>query len=261
MSGGMDSTWRLIDTGPLSGPENMAIDEALLNCFVPDSSLPTLRLYGWTPPAFSCGRFQKPEEILQLAECRKDNIPVVRRITGGGVIYHAGELTYSLVCPVAVLPDNRNVRGAFFHLTAFLLDFYRSLGLAPCHAAHYYRDGRPLGVRTPLCFAGTESCDILLGGKKIGGNAQRRLKETVFQHGSIPLRQMAGIGAHYLTTPAPGLLEATTSLAGEGVLLPRDRLAELLAQSFAERMKVTLTPGTLNGAEQKSAAVLMQDFA
>jgi len=260
-AGAERTTWRLIDTGPLPGPENMAIDEALLGCFDPDRSPPTLRLYGWEPPAFSCGRFQKPEEILDLERCREEGIPVVRRITGGGVIYHAAELTYSLVCPAAAIPGSRSVKAAFFHLTSFLLEFYRRLGLSPCHAVDHHKDDRRLGERTPLCFAGTESCDILIGGRKIGGNAQRRLKETVFQHGSIPLRQMAGIGGAYLREPSPGVVEATTSLAGEGVLLPREKLAELLADAFATRMHVSLARGSLTEAETGAAAELMQDFA
>ncbi|HZV81870.1 MAG TPA: lipoate--protein ligase family protein, partial [Geobacteraceae bacterium] len=261
MTGADHTTWRLIDTGPLSGLENMAVDEAMLSCFHPDRSPPTLRIYGWEPPAFSCGRFQKPEEILDLVRCRTDGIPVVRRITGGGVIYHADELTYSLVCPAAAIPDSRSVKAAFFHLTSFLLTFYQQLGLSPCHAVDHHRDGRRLGERTALCFAGTESCDILLRGRKIGGNAQRRLKETVFQHGSIPLRQMAGIGAGYLLEPTPGLLEATTSLADEGILLPREKLAELLADSFSTRMNVSLVAGSLTEEETEATAGIMQDFA
>ena len=45
--------WRLIDTGPLDGPANMALDEALLSCFDKERSRPLLRLYGWAPPALS----------------------------------------------------------------------------------------------------------------------------------------------------------------------------------------------------------------
>jgi lipoate-protein ligase A len=239
----------------------MAIDEALLACFDPATSLPVLRLYGWEPPAFSCGRFQEPGAFLDLDQCRRDAVPVVKRITGGGIIYHAQELTYSLVCPAAAIPDSRSVKAAFFHLTSFLLAFYRNLGLAPCHAEQYHHDGRRLGERTPLCFAGTESCDILVGGRKIGGNAQRRLKETIFQHGSIPLRQMAGIGAAYLPAPSPGLLEATTSLADEGIVLPRDELARLLARSFAEQMGAALVPDEVSAGEMRVAEELMQDFA
>lgn len=260
MTGQNRSTWRLIDTGPLPGPDNMAIDEALLHCFDPGKSLPILRIYGWSPPAFSCGRFQKPEEILDLDRCRRDGIPVVRRITGGGVIYHAEELTYSLVCPLALLPDARNVRGTFFRLTSFLLAFYRLLGLSPAHAADCHGD-RTLGERTALCFAGTESCDILLGGKKIGGNAQRRLKEVVFQHGSIPLRQMAEKGAAYLHAPPGGLLQTTTALQDEGVLLPGSELAPLLAGAFAAQMDAVMLKSALNETEKNAADSLRQVFS
>ncbi len=251
------STWRLIDTGPLSGQENMAIDEALLTCFTPGLSQPVLRLYGWEPAAFSCGRFQKEEEIIDLESCRIDRIPVVKRITGGGVIYHAEELTYSLVCPAAAIPDSRSVKAAFFHLTAFLLDFYRSLGLSTLYAAEHYRDGRLLGERTPLCFAGTESCDILIKGRKIGGNAQRRLKETIFQHGSIPLKQMTEQGGPYLLEKRADLPEKTTSLGDEGVRLPRGELAPLLARAFAERMGVLLVEKGLSETERRTAAEIM----
>ena len=75
----------------------MAIDEALLRSFDPVSSPPILRLYGWSPPALSLGRFQKADQVLDLERCRADGVAVVRRVTGGGVIYHADELTLSLI--------------------------------------------------------------------------------------------------------------------------------------------------------------------
>ncbi|HZV82701.1 MAG TPA: hypothetical protein VFF53_11105, partial [Geobacteraceae bacterium] len=80
-------------------------------------------------------------------------------------------------------------------------------------------------------------------------------------HGSIPLRQMAGIGSGYLLETTPGLLEATTSLADEGILLPREKLAELLADSFSARMNVSLVAGSLTEEETEAAAGIMQDFA
>lgn len=254
------STWRLIDTGSLPGPENMAIDEALLECFDPKRSLPLLRLYGWTPPAFSCGRFQKPEEILDADRCKADGIPVVRRITGGGIIYHTQELTYSLVCPADAIPESRNVKAAFFHLTSFLLTFYRKLGLAPAYAVDCQAGDRRLGERTPLCFAGMESCDILIGGKKIGGNAQRRLKEVIFQHGSIPLRQMAGEGMSYLLASTSGIVESTTSLADCGVDNGQRELANLLAVSFAETFAVTFRETSLTEDEKESTGRVLQNL-
>ena len=135
-------TWRLIDTGLLDGPTNMAIDEALLANFTPETSTPVLRLYGWSPPALSLGRFQKAAEVLDLDRCREAGVPIVRRITGGGVIYHAEELTYSLVCSPSHLPAATSIKESFRLLTSFLLAFYRSLGLA----AEYAVDLLPAGA-------------------------------------------------------------------------------------------------------------------
>ena len=81
-----NTIWRLITTSPLSGAENMAIDEALLCSFDPISSQPVLRLYGWNPPTLSLGRFQKAAEVLDLERCTAEGVAVVRRMTGGGVI-------------------------------------------------------------------------------------------------------------------------------------------------------------------------------
>ena len=68
------TAWRLIDTGPLDGASNMAIDEALLDSFDPERSTPMLRLYGWNPPALSFGRFQDAGKVLDLERCRADNV-------------------------------------------------------------------------------------------------------------------------------------------------------------------------------------------
>jgi len=253
--------WRIIDTGALTGAENMAIDEALLDCFEPGESSPVLRIYGWSPPAFSFGRFQKAGEIIDLERCRADGVQVVRRITGGGVLYHANELTYSLVCPTDFLAASAGVKDAFFQLTAFLLCFYRALGLPARHAVEHYSPAKRLGERTPLCFAGIESCDILINGSKIGGNAQRRLKKVIFQHGSIPLQQMAAEGNRYLLQPDPEVAARTTSLQAQGVKLGRESLAELLVSSFAGSFGVKLNPVVLSEAERKSAGEHMPNIA
>lgn len=238
----------------------MAIDEALLSCFDPGKSRPILRLYGWNPPAFSYGRFQKPEEIIDLDRCRADGVQTIRRITGGGVIYHASELTYSLVCPADFIPGARSVKEAFYHLTSFLLAFYGNLGLDARHAAEHYCGSRRLGERTSLCFAGIESCDILIKGKKIGGNAQRRLKSVIFQHGSIPLRQMADKGNTYLLHPDAEVPGKTTSLADEGINSAAEALAGILKESFEHCFRVAFVPDGLTENEQKCAAGYMQEI-
>ncbi len=255
-----NTVWRFIDTGLLSGVENMAIDEALLACFEPGKSLPILRTYGWNPPAFSCGRFQKPAEIIALDRCRADGTQVVKRITGGGVIYHGSELTYSLVCPTDFIPDARSVKDAFFRLTEFLITFYRKLGLPACYAVEHYPLTKKLGERTPLCFAGIESCDILINGLKIGGNAQKRLKNVIFQHGSIPLQPITARGNTYLLEPDTDIAATTTSLEEQGVEHERGFLTNLLKDSFAESFGVVLSPAGVTPVEAAAVAGYMQKF-
>ena len=251
--------WRLIDTGPCCGRENMAIDEALFRCFDPAVSRPVLRLYGWQPPALSLGRFQKAGDDLDLARCRADNLTVVRRITGGGAIWHADELTYSLVCTPSQIPPASSVKDSFRVLTSFLLGFYHALGPQATSAVDLAPAGSRLGQRTPLCFAGKESYDIMLQGRKIGGNAQRRSREIIFQHGSIPLLNRVGQGVQYLKIKPQGIEQATTCLVDEGITVACDHLKQILLQQFAGQLGAELQPGGLTKQEQALTEQLMTE--
>jgi lipoyl(octanoyl) transferase len=245
--------WRFIDNGPRNGSSNMAVDEALLTCFDPGVSRPVFRIYGWEPPALSLGRFQKAREILDHERCSAAAMPVVRRITGGGVIYHADELTYSIVCSPDHVPPAASIKESFRVLTSFLVRFYERLGLNPCYAMESFPDRNGPGERSPFCFAGRESYDILIAGKKIGGNAQRRLKNVIFQHGSIPLVNRAEFGAAFLNRPPVGIGAATAALFELGVDSTRDELRRLMAESFAETLPAALEGDSLTGEEESTA--------
>jgi len=251
--------WRFIDSGPLDGSSNMAVDEALLNRFDPERSRPVFRIYGWEPPALSLGRFQNAREVLDPQRCSMSAMPVVRRVTGGGVIYHADELTYSLVCAPRHAPPAASIKESFRVLTSFLVRFYEKLGLNPCYAIDSFPDGQGVGGRSAFCFAGRESYDILIAGKKIGGNAQRRLKNVIFQHGSIPLVNRAGLGAAFLGKPPDGIGETTTALFDLGVDSALVQLKGLMALAFAETMSANLEEGSLTGEEEATADSLARN--
>jgi lipoate-protein ligase A len=247
--------WRLIDDGPANGPSNMALDEALLSCFDPKRSHPVLRLYGWNPPALSIGRYQHPETALKLDLCLADGIPVVRRMTGGGIIFHAQELTYSIVCAPEHVAQATGVKDGFRLLCAFLLGTYRRLGLEAAFAADLDLAGERLGERTPFCFAGKEEFDILVNGRKIGGNAQRRLRGAILQHGSIPLQSRVQDAFRYLKDPAPGGGEAV-SLAELGLQPKLERLKEIVANSFEEALGARLHADVVSAQEERAASLL-----
>lgn len=253
------SFWRLIDTGSLHGAANMAVDEALLECFQPNRSMPVLRLYGWSPPAFSLGRYQQAADVLDLELCAARGIPVVRRITGGGVIYHAEELTYSIVCTPNQLRETGTVKESFACLCAFLLDTYGKLGLKATFAVDSKASCGSLGQRAAFCFAGKEEYDIVIDGRKIGGNAQRRTRGIVFQHGSIPLQPRVSVAQDYLKEKIDNLDLNTACLADLGIEMGSTDLKKLVADCFAEIMQASLSPTALTAAEEAAVKRLHEE--
>lgn len=206
----MRQTWRLIQSGFNDAYTNMAIDEAIFLGYCQEISPPTLRIYGWKPAAFSLGFFQDAGKTLDLDKCEREGVSVVRRMTGGGAIFHHRELTYSMVCSQDEIKAFGQVLNSFKIICSFLTNAYRKLGLNPTFAIENsprntheaIRPPKSVGGRPPkqcggrntnkkpssFCFASQEKYDILIDGKKIGGNAQKRRKDIIFQHGSIPLQ-------------------------------------------------------------------------
>ncbi|MBU4304360.1 MAG: lipoate--protein ligase family protein [Candidatus Omnitrophica bacterium] len=165
----------------------MAVDEAILTAYdCRITSLPTLRIYGWNPAGISLGYFQRTEDVLNRPDCGKEMIPVVRRMTGGEAIFHANEVTYSISCRTGDLALSRSVKESFKILTSFIILAYKTLGLD----AFFFSDTPEQKPEKGdcFCFANREHFDISVQGRKIGGNAQKRIKQCIFQHGSIPLR-------------------------------------------------------------------------
>ncbi|HNW27624.1 MAG TPA: lipoate--protein ligase family protein [Spirochaetota bacterium] len=177
---------RLIPHAPRSGPENMALDEYLVS-WHRRTGRPVFRLYAWNPPAISLGRYQKIECVDRDA-CRADGVDIVRRITGGSAIFHDRELTYSLVCTADDLNQRPTTIPEYYEIiNRFLIVFYRWLGFRAIYAKDSADARAGAGQHAAFCFSSNEKYDIMINGKKIGGNAQRRIGKVVLQHGSIPL--------------------------------------------------------------------------
>jgi len=176
-------TWHIILTGSHDGPTNMAIDEALL--LLADKGIipPTLRFFGWTPATLSLGYFQKAEQVVNLPECQKRGVGVVRRMTGGGALLHDQEVTYSFIWPHGEEAIPANIRGSYYEiLTAFKRGLAESLGVETQLA----RDAKTQG-REAFCLTRETCYDLLVEGKKLVGSAQRRLEGAALQHGSVLL--------------------------------------------------------------------------
>lgn len=179
-------TWRVIVSADTDPYMNMAVDEALLQTYDYNKQMPVLRFYRWPAPAISIGISQKPLEALNMPSIRARNISFVRRITGGEGIYHDCEITYSLVCSKADLELPDSVRKSFRAITNFILEAYREFGLKPYYAGDTQEYAH--GEAASFCYSSKEHFDVMVDGKKIGGNAQKRTGDIIFQHGTIPLR-------------------------------------------------------------------------
>ena len=99
------NSWRFITLESYDGYWNMALDEAILQSVIEKKSPNTIRLYKWSPSTVSIGRNQSLIDEVDLEFIEKNQFNVVRRITGGGAVFHDEyrEITYSIVCPLEFL--------------------------------------------------------------------------------------------------------------------------------------------------------------
>lgn len=239
--------WRFIDTG-LNNPQwNMSIDEALLSHFE-QTKLPILRLYQWEP-SLSFGRFSKIADNINIEELYKNSIPYVRRITGGGILVHGGEISYTLVLPRTFV-STLGVKKAYQYLCSFIINFYKNIGLHPQFAI---QSNIPCH-HSEICLVGNESYDILVQDKKIGANAQRHTKNAILQHGCIPI-EIDKIIFSKLFLKESGI-EQAQSLSKLGINTKIEKLKELLLETFCETFKTELFIDGLNEHEVKYAKKL-----
>ena len=160
----------------------MALDEALLDA-MPRLGKPVLRFYGWTEPAASFGYFQKYAEAERATPLR----PLIRRPTGGGIVPHDADWTYSLAFPPGHewhrLKAEESYRRVHEWIQAAFASLKIATELAPrCRPSTL--DSRP-STHATACFAGYEKSDVLWNGKKIAGAAQRRNKLGLLIQGSV----------------------------------------------------------------------------
>lgn len=153
---------------------NMGLDEAILVSRAAGVVPNTVRLYGWTPSAISIGRFQKLEQEVYLDKCRELGVDVIRRVSGGGTVFHdsEGEVTY---CIVARLSDLG---------TSDVSRVYSKVYSGIAEALQL------LGVKSDFNPGNAKNCpNLTVRGKKISGSSQANRGGCVLQHGTLLLRK------------------------------------------------------------------------
>ena len=167
-------TWYWIQSGPGAPAYNMALDEALLES-APQLGRPVLRFYSWTEPAATFGYAQKYSQAAALTPLR----PLVRRPTGGGLVPHDADWTYSLVFPPGHDWYSLSATDSYRRMHEWIQAAFARLTL-PTELAPACRKTRP-----GQCFQGHEMFDLLWRGQKIAGAAQRRTRDGLLIQGSV----------------------------------------------------------------------------
>ncbi|MFN0056613.1 MAG: biotin/lipoate A/B protein ligase family protein [Planctomycetales bacterium] len=228
----------MIDPAPGSGSWNMGVDALLLESAV-ESEVCSLRFYGWDQPTLSLGYFQEsnpgaiPDELADL--------PVVRRLSGGGAIVHDQELTYSCALP-ARHPLSSAPRELYTHVHKLVMGVLAGFGIA----AQLRGEGSPEKAAEFLCFGRGDDFDLVVQGHKVLGSAQRRRKGAILQHGSLVLR------GSRRTPQLPGLWDLTQKR-----LLPLE-LADQLSQAIGSLLASHLRLAQLTPAESRHVMASVQ---
>ena len=170
----MGETWRHLDTGRGAPGWNMGFDEALLEVAAAHAK-PVLRFYAWSEPAATFGYFQKFEDIKSMTKLR----PLIRRPTGGGLVPHDSDWTYSLAFPAGHEWHLLRAVESYQRVHEWLRKSFLACGLNSRLS--------PVSVRKVpgQCFAGAERFDLIWRDRKMAGAAQRRRKDGLLIQGSI----------------------------------------------------------------------------
>jgi lipoate-protein ligase A len=255
--------WRLVLHGEADGATNMAVDEAILSSVVTGASPPTLRFYAWSPPCLSLGRSQ-PLADVHLETCRAAGVDVVRRPTGGRAILHADELTYSL----ALLQSDPRAAGdlidSYRRLSEGLMAGLQILGVGAEQVSGEQR--LPAAELTPVCFETPSDYEITVNGRKLVGSAQWRARGGVLQHGSLPLQGDLARIVDYVMLEADReeqrfavRARATTLNEALGRTLPFAKVAQALANGFAQALNLSLVHSGLTERERLLADKLRRE--
>ena len=246
------ATWRLLPLQTSNAFMNMAIDEAILAARIEGKVPNTLRFYRWQPSAVSIGKNQNPEVEVYLDAAERLGIDLVRRISGGGTVYHdcEGEVTYSVVAKAADLG------------TADITAVYAKIYEAIQSALGF------LGITADFSSGDARNCpNMTVKGKKISGSSQAITRGVVLQHGTVlravdlpkmfTLLKLRNASCTQAVDIAKGKITSVENELGHAVA--PEIVADSLTKGFSSALKIQLEPGRLTDYEVELADRLCKE--
>lgn len=233
--------WKLIPGAPTEPLVNMALDEVLAERVGRGERSPTLRIWGWRSPCIVLGRFQSVRNEIDEAAAARNDVQIVRRISGGGAMFiePEGAITWSIYAPQDLV-KGMTFAESYAHFDAWVVAALRDLGLDAWY--------EPLN-------------DITSSGGKIGGAAQSRRAGAVLHHTTmaydmnIPLMtQVLRIGREKLSDKGVKSADRRVGPLRQQTALPRQAIIDHMVNHFANSFGLqedTLTPDEIADAEYR----------
>lgn len=272
--------WRIINDRPRSGAENMAVDEAILEAVVNQSSPPVIRFYSWISPCVTIGYFQRMYEAIDVDAVDANSFDLVRRPTGGRAILHSDELTYSVTAPLSEFDECKSVLETYLKINCGLAMGFRDYGieveLAPADdqdvrtpeallsSLKYVSQSQVFRphVKSAACFDTPAPYELVFHGRKVAGSAQTRRREVLLQQGSIPfsmdydlMKKLFRLSCQEAEALARG------TVAVRDVIQEADpiRLSHHLADGIVKALDVQTENSDLTTGEAEKASELLEE--
>jgi len=257
--------WRILNFQKYNAFENMAIDEAIFLETIRNRKLPTIRFYGWKPPAVSIGYFQETEKEVNIEKCLAEGVNIVRRQSGGKAVFHDDEITYSVVASSEEKKFPPNTLGTYKIISNCLAAGLARIGLK----ASLEEDGRCPTEEAfkSSCFSTPSRHELLVSGRKICGSAQIRTSKGFLQHGSILKSFNAKLSASFLLPPCTEdqirkVKGSVTAINLEAPLsLDEIEISANLKKGFAEILGVEIEEGALDEREEELKNKLLSKYS
>ncbi len=248
--------WNLIvNRTPLKGSLNMAIDDYLFQSLT-DIPETYLRFYTWERPTASVGYSQRVSEVLDTEFCQNNGVDIVRRMTGGKLVLHHKEVTYSVCSSDTELFSSKLVE-SYSLISEALMRGLKNMRLEPCLAdapPDFYTKGN-----LP-CFSYPARNEVEVQEKKIIGSAQKREKSKFIQHGSLPLEEEDELLK--LVTSMEGRGDEIRMISLEGALQKKvnfEWVVEYLKKGFSDYFGVDLKSKSFTKQEMKAIGVIQKE--
>ena len=246
-----DGMWRLINSGPCRGSENMAVDVAIARAHAQGLVPPTLHFYSWQPPTVSLGYHQAIDGNVDLEACARHGYGLCRRPTGGRAILHDCEVTFSIIVSEAILGTS-SVMDSYRVLAGPIVAALRSLGAPAELVDRTAAPARAKGGANPACFAAKARCDLMVNGRKLLGSAQLRRDGVVLEQNSLPLKLgYQRWGEIFVGAGGEALAQAATDLwTAAGREIAPSEVEAALSSAFEAELGVNLQPNELTDMEE-----------